>query len=992
MTKSNLILFYSFLVLVSSALGAMLPHQGRVLISGTPFDGNATFRFALVEQSGGIVWNHEGGTGLPGTDLTIEVKKGFYQCHLGDTSITGMATLPEGLFSTYPGLKLRIWFNDGTNGIQQLGKDQPLLVAPYAMNVPLSSASANLIEGLAQGISQYATTSGVSSTQLVTQLTELAGKVATGAIDINSLSPQKIQELVRQTVQPSVNNNLSVKERISNFTLSAIQAGSTLEIDDLKILDLDTNSSFYSNDFSTPIESHGDLLKYDYVNDFRLITNETPLFDPSFIKINNGKLVLKAGSGIFQHNPDFNGRARINVKSIPNNYLVEFKLRKLQSTGHFDLIFYDTNKTRILSWGIDGRTIETIHIASDVNATVEKIGVPRTIKAEATYRVESINDDISLYVDNVLFSKIKIHFKETALPIQPPGGPSSGNPAHASEVIGTMRSYIFVDEQNETSQLTLPSAVQNKGKQYSIYSKLPNLQITAGAKEMESKDYALLKFGNEIGSISSSSAATFVSDGAHWRHISAYNNRQHGGILIFGDFPKPPKDLNSTTALVFSENISVGSVIGEFNATDPDAGVLTYQLVSGQGDGNNSLFLLDANGTLKTNATFDYETNASTYSIRVQAKDDQNTTVQGVFTVTLTDDVSDNIEASYSVSGGQQSAPYYTFTDGNGQTPDFSTHALASGKIYEFNNSGVSGSHPFMIGESYGDMNSTLVTGGPLSGSGGKITVTIPSDYNGSLYYFCTNHAGMSQQFSILGATHIVDLNSSVSLEMIWVEPGTFMMGQVGVAEPVHEVTLTEGFYLGKFEVTQAQYEAVMTGNADGLNATPSSFDGYPNYPVEQVSYDDVQVFLSRLNNLESANIPAGWAYVLPTEAQWEYACRAGTTTDYSWGDDFNASQANGNYPFTNRPLNVGQYAPNPWGFFDFHGNVLELPADWYETYPTGNPVVDPTGPASGSTRVRRGGSWGSTATVLRSARRNGSIPPSYRSSSLGFRVGFQKQ
>ena len=124
-------------------------------------------------------------------------------------------------------------------------------------------------------------------------------------------------------------------------------------------------------------------------------------------------------------------------------------------------------------------------------------------------------------------------------------------------------------------------------------------------------------------------------------------------------------------------------------------------------------------------------------------------------------------------------------------------------------------------------------------------------------------------------------------------EPGTFMMGQVGVAEPVHEVTLTEGFYLGKFEVTQDQYQLVMAGNADGLNATPSSFDGYPNYPVEQVSYDDIQIFLARLNAQEAANLPAGWAYVLPTEAQWEYACRAGTTTDYSWGNDINASQAN---------------------------------------------------------------------------------------------------
>ena len=237
--------------------------------------------------------------------------------------------------------------------------------------------------------------------------------------------------------------------------------------------------------------------------------------------------------------------------------------------------------------------------------------------------------------------------------------------------------------------------------------------------------------------------------------------------------------------------------------------------------------------------------------------------------------------------------------------------------------------------------------------------------------------------------THLVP--SADNLEMIWVEPGSFMMGQVNVAEPVHEVTLTEGFYLGKFEVTQAQYEAVMTGNADGLSATPSDFGGYPNYPVEQVSWDDVQVFLSRLNNLESANIPAGWAYVLPTEAQWEYACRAGTTTDYSWGDDINASQANYSDSNNNRPLNVGQYAPNPWGFFDMHGNVWEWTADWYGAYPTGNPVVDPTGPASGWTRVGRGGSWHRAGTILRSAERS-TATPSVRSNDIGFRVGFLKQ
>ena len=120
-------------------------------------------------------------------------------------------------------------------------------------------------------------------------------------------------------------------------------------------------------------------------------------------------------------------------------------------------------------------------------------------------------------------------------------------------------------------------------------------------------------------------------------------------------------------------------------------------------------------------------------------------------------------------------------------------------------------------------------------------------------------------------------------------QPGTFTFGSFEDGDD-RQVTLTEGFYLGKYEVTQAQYEAVMTGNTNGLSATPSQFGGNPNRPVEKVSWNDVQIFLSRLNTLEAANLPAGWTYVLPTEAQWEYACRAGTTTAYSWGNDINST------------------------------------------------------------------------------------------------------
>jgi formylglycine-generating enzyme required for sulfatase activity len=249
-----------------------------------------------------------------------------------------------------------------------------------------------------------------------------------------------------------------------------------------------------------------------------------------------------------------------------------------------------------------------------------------------------------------------------------------------------------------------------------------------------------------------------------------------------------------------------------------------------------------------------------------------------------------------------------------------------------------------------------------------------------------------------------VDLNATVAMEMIWCPPGTFTMGSPttetgrGTDETEHNVSLTRGFYLGKYEVTQAQYEAVMTGNTDGLNAKPSNWPNNPNRPVEKVSWADAQIFLTRLNAQQSANIPSGWAYVLPTESQWEYACRAGTSTMYSWGNDINSTRANYNWDGSyntgvdfKQTRDVGQYAANPWGFFDIQGNVWEWTADRYKgAYPIGNPVVDPTGPASGSYRVLRGGSWFTGGAALRSAKRL-YVTPWIRNFHQGFRVGFQK-
>jgi formylglycine-generating enzyme required for sulfatase activity/serine/threonine protein kinase len=229
-------------------------------------------------------------------------------------------------------------------------------------------------------------------------------------------------------------------------------------------------------------------------------------------------------------------------------------------------------------------------------------------------------------------------------------------------------------------------------------------------------------------------------------------------------------------------------------------------------------------------------------------------------------------------------------------------------------------------------------------------------------------------------------------IEMVWCPRGTFLMGSpMGeeareASEIPHAVTLTRGFWLAKTECTQAQWQAVMGTN-------PSHFTGSDRLPVEQVTWDEVMAWCERMD-AAARDVPEGWRWTLPTEAQWEYACRAGTTTPFSFGSRLNGQEANCNGsfpygttvkgPFLERTAEAGSFAPNPWGFLDMHGNVYEWCRDWYGAYP-GGPATDPSGADSGSQRVFRGGGWIYFAKGCRSAARYGDAP-GIRFHNLGFR------
>jgi len=222
---------------------------------------------------------------------------------------------------------------------------------------------------------------------------------------------------------------------------------------------------------------------------------------------------------------------------------------------------------------------------------------------------------------------------------------------------------------------------------------------------------------------------------------------------------------------------------------------------------------------------------------------------------------------------------------------------------------------------------------------------------------------------------------NSTGMTFVQIPPGTFMMGSPSSEpnrdsdETQHRVTLTKPFYMQTTEVTQGQWKAVMGNNPSHLSNCGD------NCPVEQVSWNDCQEFIRKLNQREGNG-----TYRLPTEAEWEYACRAGTTGPY-YTDLDRAGWYSGNS--NNRTHPVAQKTPNAWGLYDMHGNVWEWCQDWRVDYPGGS-VTDPKGPSSGNYRVIRGGSWSHAARYCRSADRS-SGTPDYRILHRGFRVAWTK-
>ena len=289
-----------------------------------------------------------------------------------------------------------------------------------------------------------------------------------------------------------------------------------------------------------------------------------------------------------------------------------------------------------------------------------------------------------------------------------------------------------------------------------------------------------------------------------------------------------------------------------------------------------------------------------------------------------------------------------------------------------------------------GETNSSLVlTNANAAQHDGNYSVEVRNIFGSELSLSMELDINGSGTIGPLGSSHFV--KSADNMELLWVPSGSFTMGNANDGESdnsPYEVTITQGFYLGKFEVTQSEYIAVTSSN-------PSWHRG-ASLPVDSVSWDDINSsFLTSLNQSakENGSLPAGWSYALPSEAEWEFACRAGTDGNYSFGNSINWKLANYNED-ENRTLEPGSYPPNGFGFFDMHGNIAEWVMDIYDENYYGSSLTDPTGPTTGNYRVIRGGSYFSlgpfTPSELQSSYRN-RFSPEFENKKHGFRLALKK-
>ncbi|MDA7756530.1 SUMF1/EgtB/PvdO family nonheme iron enzyme [Opitutales bacterium] len=994
-----------------------VPYSGKVSIGGVNYHGDANFTFSLHDGNGTTAWRN-GQT--PGSTIQVQIYNGRYNVLLGGQ---GMNSLPPQLFLDYDELYLKVRFDNGDGkGLRHLTPDQLITATPRALVAEVAKV-AKVAEKLSGAI-----TSDMLASDVLSKLDANHSSAPVGPITLSMLAPE---------VTSKLESNAS-GGNIGPITRDMLPADVLADLN--RTVKHQNLSSQIKADLNRTVTKQ--MLGQDVLSDLNRTVTSSEIAANTITTAQLNEQILKYLKPEITLQPQapgliFSGQSMNLTSQAQGKYLTYQWQRNGQpiagATGpSFSIAdvngsLHDGNYSVVVSndFGSVTSALTPLQVDGTPSAhTVASISMEMIFCPPGTFTMGSPTSETGRGGDETQHQVTLTNgfylgkYEVTQAQYQTVmNGNSEGLNADPSQFKGSNRpvekaswedAQIFLTRLNSIEQsagrlpngwkYVLPTEAEweyacraGTTTAYSwgndINSSRANYNWDGGGNDGNDSKQTV-----NIGQFSANPWGFFDMHGNVWEWVHDWKANYLTGAQTDPEGPASGSDrvvrggswssdgtfLRSALRVSYApgnRNNYLGFRVG-FQAVKPDGANPELELFGGAGITREAGQAWAEPGA----AGHDARDGNLTASITVTGTVDMNTTGTYILTYSVADAAGNEANASRTVMVMDTTNPVLTLLgDAN----------MSQAKNSAWVDPGATASDSLD-----GNLTSSItITGTVDVNTTGVYTLTY------SISDGASNEANATRTVNVgQASTHNAELNATVQLQMLWVEPGTFTMGSPttetgrGTNETEHNVTLTKGFYLGKYEVTQAQYEAVMTGNTDSLSAKPSEWPNNPNRPVEKVSWADAQIFLTRLNAQQSANIPAGWAYGLPTESQWEYACRAGTTTMYSWDDDINATRANYSVSGLSQTRDVGYYAANPWGFFDMHGNVFEWTADWYQAaYPTGNPVVDPTGPASGSRRVSRGGSWDSGGTALRSARR-GNSPPSYRNSHLGFRVGFQKQ
>jgi len=1015
-----------------------VPYSGKIDIGGVNYYGEVQFAFSLHDGNGTTHWRNGN---QPGETLKVAIRNGRYNVLLGGQ---GMTSLAPQLFLNQDKLYLRVEFKfEEGDELQHLAPDQVITATPRALVAEWAKMAK-----VSERVSPGAITRSMLNEEVLADL----NKTGANAEPNPSPSPAA-SSITRDMLAADVRNDLNRTIRHTDLSpeLKA-DLNRTVTPEDLSpevhasidaIIDYSRLSSSVRADLNRTI-THTDLSPQIKADLNRTITASN-LAPNTITTAQLNEQVLKYLRPEVLQSPEapglvFHGQRVILQSRAEGKYLsyqwyrdgeaIPGATQKRYVIPDVNGSLHDGNYTLVVSNDFGTVTTPATELKVDATPpyhTVSSIGLEMIFCPPGTFTMGSPANEPGRVGDETPHTVTLTHgfylgkYEVTQAQYQTVmNGNSEGLGADPSQYKGSNRpvekvswedAQVFLAQLNAIEQTAgrlpagweyaLPTEAQweyacraGTSTIYSwgndINSSRANYNWDGGPHDGNDSKQTV-----EIGQFSANPWGFFDMHGNVWEWVHDWKANYPGGALTD---PVGPASGSSRVPRGGSWNYGgavlrsawrgsdtpsyrgnhVGFRVG-FQAVQPDTADPEVELFGGAGFTREAGQAWAEPGA----AGHDVRDGNLTDAITITGTVDVNTTGTYLLTYTVVDAAGNSATATRTVTVADSTAPAITL--------------LGDANITHFK--GLTWVDPGATATDTldGNLSDTITRTGTVDvNTTGVYTLTyLVSDAAG-------NEANVTRTVNVgLPATYATDLNATVSLDMIWVQPGTFVMGSPttetgrGTNETEHNVTLTQGFYLGKYEVTQAQYEAVMGFNPSEFNATSNG-----GRPVEDLNWTEALAFCEQLTIRErnAGRIPSDWAYVLPTESQWEYACRAGTTTVYSWGDDINSSHANYNWDGDwntgsdfKQTRDVGQYGPNPWGFFDMHGNVWEWTADRFAAaYPTDNPSIDPTGPASGSDRVVRGGSWHDAGAGLRSARR-GSSSPGHRGSNIGFRVGFQK-